>query len=473
VPSCESEEITPIRTRGMSRRYIHEMLLEAAGRASGHMPGHKGRAPFGVENLYALDTTELPCTDDLYAPENGILQAQEAYAKAAGAAKSILLHNGSSAGIHGMMQLWAREGETVILGRNAHLSAVNGAIMGGVNIVWIPAHQTQDGYCIIRPEDALKTLRENPHARAILLTRPDYYGGMMQLEEIIAQAHQMGVRVAVDEAHGAHLPWLEGVPSAGELGADAWVQSVHKTLPGLTGSAVLHLADAADAPRALALIRRSQTSSPSFVLMMSADDARVYMEETGSNRLREVVQAANKLRRELQGYRDAHETWRETGMTFDPTRLVIEAPQGGEKLAQQLARYGVDVEMHDDRRVVIILTAMDDACTVEKIAAALKEIPPEKMEMPQMAPLLPLPEKAMDVRRAVMAETEPVALNEAEGRIAAASAGLYPPGIPLVCPGEIITKEVIARLSGAENRQRFGVEGNGISCVRKNDSTSA
>ena len=158
-------------------RPIYDMLQESSGRRSFHMPGHKGRPPFGPVDVYALDTTELPVTDDLYCPERGIRRAEELYARAAGAAETIFLHNGSTAGIHVMVQLYAGEGDEVILPRNAHLSAVNGCVLGGVRAAWIPVTTLPDGYAYIAEEDALRTMEEHPHARAILLTRPDFYGG--------------------------------------------------------------------------------------------------------------------------------------------------------------------------------------------------------------------------------------------------------------------------------------------------------
>lgn len=448
-------------------RPIHDMLHAASGRCSCHMPGHKGRAPFGAEDLYALDTTEIPLTDDLYAPENGIAQAQELYARAAGAGATIFLHNGSTAGIHAMVQLYAGEGDTIILPRNAHLSAANGCVLGGVKAKWIPITQREDGYCYIAEADVLAALEAHPHAKALLLTRPDFYGCCLPLERIAAKAHSMGIRVVVDEAHGAHLPWLESLASAGELSVDAWVQSVHKTLPGLTGSAVLHLRDAADKPRAMRILRREQTSSPSFVLLMSIDDSRAYMEETGRERLASVAAAADEVRRALPGlgYADAHAAWADTGLQFDPTRLVIAAPQGGFALAQSLRQRGVDVEMADVQRVVLILSCMDEKSDILRLKDILRDIPPCAAALPALPDMRSLPEKALDLRPAAMAACEAVPLLQAAGRIAAASAGLYPPGIPLVCPGERISPEVISLLQGAGTQERFGLEGDKLLCV--------
>ena len=434
------------------------------------MPGHKGNAPFGPADLYALDTTELPGTDDLYTPQNGLRLAQEAWARAAGAACTLLLHNGSTVGLHVMLQLYAREGDTVLLPRSAHLSAVNGCIMGGLRVRWIPVRQEADGTCRTAEQDVLQAMAEHPEARAVLLTRPDYYGRCLPMENIVRRARQLGMRVLVDEAHGAHLPWLEQPASAGALGADAWVQSVHKTLPGLTGAAVLHLARTEDQPRALQLLRRHQTSSPSFLLMQSADDARAWMDQHGRHALAEVVRAADGLRVRLPqlGYRDAHALWRaECADALDPTRLVIEAPQGGAALAEQLQARGVDVEMHDLRRVVLILTAMDAPEDVRALADVLAGIPVNTnceaaLPLPELPPM---PGRVMEVRAAAMAEAEYVPLTECAGRIAAVPAGVYPPGVPLVCPGECITQAVVQRLAKAGEQERFGVEGDRVLCV--------
>ena len=452
------------------KRPIYEMLEAAAKAQSAHMPGHKGHAPFGMADLYRLDTTELPSTDDLYVPERGIAEAERLYAKAAGAGATLLLHNGSTVGIHVMLQLWAREGDTVLLPRNAHLSAMNACIIGGLRPAWIQVTRRQDGYCYLRPEDVLQAMHQHPEAKTLLLTRPDYYGGCMPLEEIIAAAHEAGIRVAVDEAHGAHLPWMEGgLQSAGAYGADAWVQSVHKTLPGLTSSAVLHLKEPGDGERALQLLRREQTSSPSFLLMMSIDDARAFMEQEGKARLATTVAAANTVRTQLQGtvYRDAHTLWQTTGMQFDPTRLVIDAPEGGERLAQRLRMQGVEVEMHDPWRVVMILTCMDEPEEIRHIGdviTRLAEEPP--VHHPPMAKNAALPQQVMIPREAVMKEAKRMPIRQAVGEVAAVSAGLYPPGIPLVCPGERITGETVERLAKAANQQRFGTEGDTILCVK-------
>lgn len=452
-------------------RPVYEMLRAASARLSGHMPGHKGKSPYGVNDLYALDTTELPETDDLYEAERALRQAMEAYAAAAGAAKTLFLHNGSTSGIHVMLQLWAKEGETVILPRNAHLSAVQACVLGGMRVAWLPVACTPDGYAYVQPEEALRVLRAHPEAKALLLVRPDYYGGAMgeaDFRRVVHQAHAQRTKIVVDEAHGAHFPWHDTMVSSGALGADAWVQSVHKTLPGLTGSAVLHLADATQEARAWTLLRREQTSSPSFLLMMSIDDSRAWMNEVGTERMRRVAQEIRALRKTLMQtpYRDAHDGWKQLPVRFDPLRLVLNAPQGGKRLLQQLREVGVDAEMADERRVVLIFSAMDEPETIRHLGELLREIPVEEMsEIPPVKQLPPIPESVLTPRQAAMAEEKMVPLAQAVGKISAAAVGLYPPGIPLVCPGEKITEEAVESLQAVGAQERFGVEGEKLRCV--------
>ena len=454
-------------------RPLHDMLCAAASRASWHMPGHKGRGPFDASGWMALDTTELPVTDDLYQPAGAIAEAQRLYAEAAGAEASLFLHNGATAGVHALLQLWARPGDRVLLPRNAHLSAVNACILGGLLPLWMPVETTLDGYAYLPEETVLAALAAHPEAKALLLTRPDYFGGCIPLERIVPAARAMGVRVVVDEAHGAHLPWLGQPASVGALGADAWVQSVHKTLPGLTGSAVLHLRREADRGPALRILRREQTSSPSFLLLQSIDDARAYMQGEGKTALAQTVTALRALRECLPrwGYRDAHGLWTETGYAFDPTRLVVDAPQGGEALARALASNGMDVECWDDRRVVCIATCRDTPAEIGRLGEALAAIPPQSGISAEALPAWELPPIRLSPREAALAEGEWVSLTAAVGRIAAQSAGLYPPGIPLVCPGEEITQAVAQTLCGAARSRRFGTEGDLIWCVKPSSLT--
>lgn len=408
-------------------------------------------------------------TDDLYCPENGLKRAQELYARAAGAGASVFLHNGSTMGIHTMLMLWAREGDKVLLPRNAHLSAVNACVLGGMEPVWMPVTQLDDGYCFVREETVLAAMDANPDAKTVMVTRPDYFGCGIRLDRIACRAHSLGMKLVADEAHGAHFPWQTAMMPAGALGADAWVQSVHKTLPGLTGSAVLHLKEEGCVPAALRIIRREQTSSPSFLLMRSIDDGRAWMDEHGRERLSSLTSKLDSLRTRLQayGYRDPRSDWSGYGIEADPSRLVIEAPQGGHELVAALAAHGIDAEAADHRRVILLFSAMTKAEDLSALERALTMIVPGKGNIARIPDISVLPQKVLPVRRAAMADCEAVPLEKAAGRISAVPAGLYPPGVPQVMPGERITVSVTDMLQSAGTRGRFGVEDGGILCVRQ------
>ncbi len=451
-----------------AERPIHKMLLNASGRISGHMPGHKGRSPFDACDLYALDTTELSTTDNLYAPSAAIEEAQCLYAVAVGAGATLFMHNGATAGIHAMLQMYARPGDTVLLPRNAHLSAVNACVLGGLRIAWIPVRSTLDGACAVAEEDVLNALQTHPTAKALLLTRPDYYGMCLPLERIAKTAGALNIRLLVDEAHGAHLPWIKAPCSSGEAGADAWVQSAHKTLPALTGSAVLNLRKKGDRSAALRVLRREQTSSPSFLLLRSIDDARAWAEDVGAARMAENAARCRRLiaHAEGLGYANAQNELAclSPGAVSDPLRVVLSAPQGGFTLLNELSQRGVDAEMADFRRVVMIFSGMSAEDDFAAVAGALSAIAPHEEPIPRLS-LPPKAECVCNVRTAALARVIQVPLQDAVGRICAQSVGLYPPGIPLCVPGELLSHEIVEVLLASLPDCRFGLEGDCLLCA--------
>ena len=449
-------------------RPLYEMAQRNKNRLRLHVPGHKGQAPFETGPVQALDVTELSITDNLYEPFGPIKKAQALMAGAAGAAHTLMLTGGATAGIHTMLLYSAKPGDTVILPRNAHLSFINGCILNDLRPVYAPLQMTADGYAYAPEDGFLRTIADHPQARAVVVTRPDYYGGMVNLDRVAQAAHQKGMRLLVDEAHGAHLPWMKGIRSAASCGADLWVQSAHKTLPALTAGAFLHLGSGEDAERARRMLRLVQTSSPAFYLLQSLDDARAWMDAHGPAALNTLTERIADLHGRIKewGYHDARESWRALPLSFDDTRLVIAAPQGGYALADCLSEQGIDVEMADERRIVCILTVMDGEETFSRLAAALKEarrLPGAGAFMSPMA--YPVPRQIMPPRQAALGDQEWVEAAGAVGRTLAAGAGLYPPGIPLIAPGEEVCAEAVDILLAAPERQRFGLCLGKLLCV--------
>lgn len=440
-----------------------------------HMPGHKGF----LEAKGSRDITELPFSDDLYAPQGVIAQAQQLAAYACGAAHTFFLTNGSSVGVMAMLLAATQPGDTVLLPRDCHRSALHGCILAGLSPAAVMPALSPDGTVAagITPEAAEEAFRTHPQARAILVTRPNYYGLCCDLEGIVRVAHAHGAYVLVDEAHGAHLPYAPDLlpAHAGACGADAWVQSAHKTLPAWGQSAYLHVNDQTleqNAARALQLL---QTSSPSYLLMGQLDEARRFMATRGHDRLQDLLIMCDEVRREVEGLcglRCGRSQWNGTPgiAAYDDTRLVFDVRSwgGSKRVYDALAARGVQCEMQDGARIVCIPTVMDTPETMSALVDALHAVAPET-KRPYSMPAVPLcwGEPAVDPRRAFFAERMWLRLEDCVGRIAAGCAGMYPPGIALVWPGERLDARVVEAFKQMPASMRFGVENGGLMVLQK------
>lgn len=463
------------------QRPMKDMLKHTSKRLSLHMPAAQGRSPFGRLSPYLYDTTELPITDDLYQPMGAIEKAQTLAAKSAGAAHTLLLHGGSTAGIHAMLLYSARRGETVILPRNAHVSALHICAVAGLECVFAEPSYTTSGRPYTEVAAYQKAMAAHPEAKAVLVLRPDYYGLMPELTAIAHAARLHHMLLLCDEAHGATFPWRNDVDSACTCGADLVVQSAHKTLPALTAGAWLHSAEHIDARRLRDTLRMVQTSSPSFVGMLSLDDARAWMDRYGLN-------ACSRLRENLRTFLDRVQKLGYTngqddapqGFSYDSLRLVLRAPQGGHALERALRLRGIDVEMCDAEVIVAIVSLMDSETRLKKLYRTLRGIERERHgaqksvkaatlneaestaggHAPEPASLLPprdLPKRALSMSEAAFAPCELVPLAEAAGRVSAMPVGLYPPGVAMLTAGEIISEGMVKFMLGTEDARMFGL----------------
>ncbi len=448
----------------MIDRPIDQMLRKASKRTSLHMPGMQGKCPFEPIDPYALDTTEIPETDDLYAPTSAIKEAQEHLAKSAGSAHSLLLTGGSTAGMHTMIRYALHRDDTLILPRNVHISAMHACANFGIKVHFAKPSM-EAGLVHTTLASYQQAMNDCPTAKAILIVRPDYYGRMSDASEMISlchQAHQNGMLVLVDEAHGAHLNWCDEIQTALACEADLCTQSAHKTLPVFTGGAWLHAREGIDIDRLRRMLRMVQTSSPSFLTMLSLDDARAWMDAYG----REAIRLLTKSIEETA--KICHALGYDRLICADPLRLVLKAPQGGFALMDQLSGHGIDVEMGDEDRIVCIVSLLEGEKSLQTLTEALKGIPPIKRNR-QADPLLPpMPNRRLSLATATFACSEPIPLSEAVGRISAGSVGLYPPGIALLTAGEEITQAMVDWLQTIPPARLFGQTGNTLNCVKEN-----
>ena len=442
-------------------------LRAASRRLSFHMPGHKGDAALLPLEL-GMDLTELDVTDDLYMPTGPIAEAQRLWARSAGAGAAILLTNGSTCGVHAMLGFMRARGEKVILPRAVHKSAVNACALYGIEPVWVDALADESGAPYTPNEFIVEAMDRNPEAVGALVTCPDYYGRVCDISSLADAAHARGMLLCVDEAHGAHLNWARGDilrDSAGRplpaerpvgamsCGADMCVQSAHKTLCALTGSAVLCVADARCADELLGFVELTQSSSPSFLLMASTDMARAQMDAHGAAELARLCKLCDGLNEAVTDIRGLAPVRSYTELPVDATRLALDVSGRGitgYAALDALREMGLDAEMADPRRLVLIATVADDEASFAALLNALRRLPygAEKY-VPPIYRRYSAGIRRMQLREAALARRARLPLERAVGKVSARVVCLYPPGVPLLAPGEEITAEIAAEIEAA------------------------
>ncbi|HNX61507.1 MAG TPA: DegT/DnrJ/EryC1/StrS family aminotransferase [Candidatus Limiplasma sp.] len=454
-------------------RPMRSLLKRVSGRMSLHMPAAQGRAPFRPFPPYRWDTTELPVTDDLYRSSGAIAEAEKLAARSAHAAATLMVPGGSTAGLHAMLLYACKRGDTVVFPRNVHLSCLNLCATAGLTPVFAEPSFTPDGLLYTTPEAYAEALDAHPDAAAALALHGDYYGLLPDLAAIARETHARGRLLLCDEAHGAYFNWRSDIPNAGECGADLYVQSAHKTLPALTPGAWLHAGPGMDAERLRAMLRMVQTSSPSFLIMLSLDEAREWMDQNGQDACKRLGDALRTFHARAAGlgYHDGQANL-PPGVTADPLRLVLCAPQGGEQLQRQLQARGIDVEMCDRLRVVCILSLLDGPAKLMKLWKALRELTREPdARVPAREPDVWAPERwparRLPIGEAAFAPAESVPVRDAAGRVSAVSAGLYPPGVAWLTPGDEVTLPIAHLLATTPPERLFGLDADGsLRCIR-------
>jgi len=414
-----------------------------------HMPGHKGL----IGSMPgSWDVTEVEGSDNLHHPCEGIARAQQLLAEAVGAAHSHLLVGGSTAGIHAMLALLA-PGDGVIISRWVHKAATNALQLYGLNPCWVQPSWNEREQIVEDVSDLiLEAIAAHPEAKAVFVTSPDYFGRCLALEEISRAAHERDMLLLVDSAHGAHFSFSDQLPASPAGLADAWVTSAHKTLPSLTQSAWLHAGERVEEARLLRALAWVQSSSPSYWLMASLDQARVLAQQADWAAL---LECCRRFRERI---------CRAAGLKMlendDPTRLVVDVSGrglSGIRAEQLLRESGIEMEMADSRRVVAIATPWDAPEKFDRLAEALEQLPRcgEDMSLPP----LPLPGKCVLPMSCARGARRSVPMSEAVGCVAADAAGAYPPGIALWQPGERIEARHIEYLMALETQgcELFGI----------------
>jgi len=440
-----------------------------------HTPGHKaGRgidkklASFTGRNLFSLDVTVFPEVDSLHDPTGPIRKAQTLLANAYEVDQSFILVNGSSVGNMAMIMAVCRPGDSIIISRNAHKSTLGGIILSGVWPLWIQpmVDQNLDILFDSTPEQVEKTLKTYPEAKAVFATSPTYNGITTNLKKIADICHARGKILMVDEAWGAHLPFHPSLPmSAIEAGADLVVQSMHKTLSVMSQGSVLHFnTKLVDFGRLRRIISLLQTTSPNYLTMASLDAARRQMVMDGERILGRLIQNSERARTQINHLQHFSCLTRAEiqgkGFDLDVTKLTINVTRtgySGHKISEILRRdHNIQVDAADLFNLIAVCGTGTDKKDLLALVEALEEIDQIHVGDAQNW-VLRIPslstELVMNPRDVfLLYRSKRVPLRKAIGHISAQSLTPYPPGIPILIPGERITNEIVEYLEDLTER---------------------
>lgn len=429
-----------------------------------HTPGHKGGR--GMERLLrqelgssvAMDVSLMSELDDIHEPETYIRQAQELAAEAYGSDACFWAVNGTSQAIHAMLMSVLRPGEKLLLPRNAHRSVAGGLILGGIEAVYIqPEYDAAFGiHTQVGAEQIEEALDEDTDIKAVLLTTPNYYGIAAETERIASICHSRDVMLLVDEAHGSHLGFSKLLPkSALQCGADACAQSTHKILGAMTQCSMLHVQGRRiNLQRAADVMSVLTTTSPNYLLMASLDAARAQFHQRGAQLVQDAVEAAGRLR----GILHAHEGLRvleqaDCGrFALDITKVTVNFSAWGYtgiEVGNVLRSERIAVELVDAENVLFLVTYADNNPdydeALQRIDKVLCELERNKRlhGATSLAGPVPVAENVLNLRQVFNSKKIAVPLAEAEDEICGEQVSFYPPGIPVLLPGEKISREII------------------------------
>lgn len=432
-----------------------------------HVPGHKKGIGmdeefknFIGENPFKIDVTVFKLVDSLHHPTGPIKKAQELASDAYGSDSTFFSIHGTSGAIQAMIMSVVSDGDKIIVPRNVHKSVTAGIILSGAVPVFMqPELDKKLGIAHgVTPETVDETLKANPDAKAVLLINPTYYGVATDLKKIADIVHSYNIPLIVDEAHGPHLAFSKKLPmSALEAGADICSQSTHKIIGSLTQASLIHVKSKyVTGKRVQRNLNLLQTTSPSYILMASLDCARRQIALHGEELLSKTIELCNYTRSEINKIPGFHcfgeEVLGKPGChAFDPTKLTISCRDlgiTGYELDMILSeKYCIQMELSDFYNVLAVGSFGDTKEGMEKLLSALREISTEyygkKESIKDFLDIPAIPRRIVNPREAFYADKLSVPLNESLGKISGEFLLAYPPGIPLLCPGEEITEEII------------------------------
>jgi arginine decarboxylase len=470
---------------------LFNALLAHAKRdvVSFHCPGHKnGRSidkvlkDYTGEDVYKFDVTVFDEVDSLHDPIGPIKKAQELMAQAYNVKHSLFLVNGTSVGNMAMFLAACDSGDSVIVSRNSHKSVMSGVIVSGVWPIWIQPEINQDLDLVFSATyDQIKNALDRYHeAKAVFITSPTYNGVVTELSKIVDLCHKRGKIVLVDEAHGAHLHFNPSLPeSAVAAGADLCVQSIHKTLSAISQGSVLHFnSKLVDFNRVKKIVSMLQTTSPNYLTLASLDLARRQAFLHGEENFNKVIKSAEIGRAYINTNIHSmkcctRQEIQRLGFDLDVTKLTVNVTKtglSGYEIENILAKeYNIQLDYADLFNLVAIMGEGSNKSDVDAFVDALRSIS-AKYHGQQKNWILKIPslatEMVMRPREVFLSNsTKKISFKKAVGHVAAQTLTPYPPGIPVVIPGERITKEICDYLIDMSSKD-IRMSGQETECLR-------
>ena len=437
------------------------------------VPGHKqGRGndalrEFLGNKCMSVDVNSMKPLDNLMHPTSVIKEAEELAAEAFGADCTFFMVNGTSSSVQAMLMSALKENDEVIMPRNVHKSAINSLILIGAIPIYInPGIHTQLGISLgMDTADVIKAMDEHPNAKAVFLNNPTYYGICTDLKTIIQEAHKRNMLVLVDEAHGTHFYFGENLPPAAmHLGADMAAVSIHKTGGSLTQSSILLVnTKRVRKEYVRTIINLTQTTSASYLLLCSLDITRKNLALNGKDTFSGVTELSNYARTEINKIGRYYAFSREmingnSIFDFDTTKLSIHTRDVGlagiEVYDLLRDEYNIQIELGDTANILAIISVGDNLYAIERLIAALTEIKRryEKDSTGLLDHEYIDPQLVLTPKEAFYATTRTVPLAESVGLISCEFIMCYPPGIPILAPGERITADILNYITYAKEK---------------------
>lgn len=435
------------------KKYLEKEFLSV------HMPGHKSgkiipeelRESFGSK-IFEFDITEIEEMDNLQNPQGIIKETEEKINNITGGRQAFLLVNGSTAGILAAIYAIGRN-MGIFAGGNCHQAVYNGMILAGSSPIFLPVDiDPQTGVELgVSPETLEKAIKEFPEIKLLILTMPNYYGFCYRYEEIMTVAKRNKIKIIIDEAHGAHFNFLEdSCPNGIKAGGDIVVQSWHKTLPVFNQGSILLQGQDLEGINLRESINMFQTTSPSYLIMSTLDKAADYMSE---NR-QKIIDSGKQWKEFFQklDFQNLRIFSRKDGFK-DPFKILFSSEKKGRKIFKKvlLEKYQIQPEIIEENRVLLMLPLLFDKGLAENILKAfieidallIKEFKSEEIKEPARKDLVMMTKSPMELS---FLKKIKVPLEDSLGKICGQKVLKYPPGIPLVYPGEILQEEIVCYL---------------------------